>query len=275
MGPVRIFPVQSGTQPSFNARRPKAIDYPVDMGYFGGYVVGGTVSHNIYISTNYRSCNSTCWGTPGQFLTDLGASAFIHHLDQYIGLTASNRYTKGNSYGFTPQLIAAESGKNPVIAQDELMLFVYYTALSEGSGYGHIFHLFLHPGLDTCIDRSSSCYSPDNTKTFAFCAYHGSVNIGPNHYLYTVEPYQDVSGCGISGGPNAVNGDDLIDSTASTLSHEMFETITDPDGNAWYNPITYAEIGDPCRNFAYVANLNGTNYGIQSEYSTVDHGCIN
>jgi hypothetical protein len=276
LGKVHLLPVQSGVIPSVRTRRPSTFfNSPLDVSYFGGTVVGGTVSHNIYVSSNYRSCGTTCWGTPGQFLADLGASSFISHLDQYIGLNTPNRYTKGDSFTFTEQLLSANPANNPVVSQSDLMLLIYYAGLYEGTGYGHIFHLFLHPGLDTCIDLTSSCYSPDNPRTFRFCAYHGSADFFGHHYLYTVEPYQDVPGCKIVGGPNAQGGDDLIDSTANTLSHEMFETITDPDITAWMNAVSLQEIGDLCQGFLYSANLNGTNYGIQSEYSDVDHSCIN
>jgi hypothetical protein len=280
MSHVHIMPVRSGFIPTSHARRPRTIvNSPFDVSYYGGVVVGGAVSHNIYVSTNYANCGTTCWGNPGQFLSDLGASSFMGHLDQYIGLTGANRYTKGTSFTTNFILLSSDPARrNPVIGQSDLMLMVYLAAQQTGGGYGHIFHIFLHPGLDTCFDLSSTCYSPDNPNTFSFCAYHGSVDYAfGRHYLYTVEPYQDVPGCGVVNGPNAAqNGDDVADSTYSTLSHELFETITDPDyGSGWLDGKTGDEIGDICRSYIYVANLNGTNYALQSEYSDVDHACIN
>ncbi|HEV3087890.1 MAG TPA: hypothetical protein VGX96_11750 [Candidatus Elarobacter sp.] len=277
-GKVHFLPVQSGAgRPAAREKRPSTfVNSPFDVSYFGGFVVGSTVSHNIYVSTNYRNCASTCWGIPGQFVADLGASSFIGHLDQYIGSNTANRYTKGNSYAYTVGLAASNPGvNNPVISQDTLLLLVYYVSLTEGSGYGHIFHVFLHPGLDTCVDFTTQCYSPDNPQTFTFCAYHSSVNYGGGELLYTVEPYADVRGCGVTGGANTQNNDDLIDSTANNLSHEIFETITDPNGDAWWNYQNGDEIGDPCRGYRYSPNLNGTLYTIQSEYSNIDHACIN
>jgi hypothetical protein len=280
VGKVHVFPVQTGVTASTRAKRPLTfINSPFDVSYYGGFVVGGAVSHNIYVSTNYQSCSSTCWGNPGQFLTDLGSSTFIGHLDQYIGTNTPNRYTKGTAFTASATLLSSNPGRrNPVISQDDLLLMVYYAALNVGGGYGHIFHLFLHPNLDTCIDFASDCYSPDNPQSFTFCAYHGSVDYGGGrHFLYTVEPFQDVPGCGIVGGPNAVQGgDDVADSTDSTLSHELFETITDPDPySGWFDGKNLDEIGDPCRSYIYTANLSGTNYALQSEYSDVDHACIN
>ena len=64
-----------------------------------------------------------------------------------------------------------------------------------------------------------------------------------------------------------------IDATASTLSHEFFETITDPDGRSWFNLLTGFEVGDLCSPFGYNERLNRHSYMIQSEYSNAIHNC--
>jgi hypothetical protein len=102
------------------------------------------------------------------------------------------------------------------------------------------------------------------------------------HILYTVEPYQNVMGCQVaSPSPNGA----VVDSTASVLSHEVFETITDPDFDGWWSDHSLtewgAEIGDIC---APVTNfygqfldstfiVGGKNYKLQLEYSNKFHGC--
>ena len=82
------------------------------------------------------------------------------------------------------------------------------------------------------VSRGQANYSPDNPATFAFCAFHASVNFSDvGHVLFTVEPFQNVPGCAVGKpSPNGV----LVDSTASVLSHQLIETITDPDGDAWW-----------------------------------------
>jgi hypothetical protein len=71
----------------------------------------------------------------------------------------------------------------------------------------------------------------NSQQTFAFCAYHSSVQFKDiGHVLYGVEPFQDVPGCSVR--PGTPNGQ-LVDSTNNSLSHELFETISDPDGTAW------------------------------------------
>src|SRR5262249_29156911 len=142
-------------------------------------------------------------------------------------------------------------------------------------GYDKIYNLFLPRGQDTCFD-SRNCYSPDVWASFTFCAYHSSMNVPDAvgniiHVLYTVIPYQNVVGCQRFG-PNGP----LIGSTNSTLSHETFETITDPDAlTAWYRDFDNKEIGDICSEIlANPINLNGSDYAIQQEYSNMAQTCV-
>ena len=165
-------------------------------------------------------------------------------VDQYVGLRASERYTLGNraKIKYVPPSV-------PLTDIDVLSYVHAVASATGGSGYGHIFHVFLPPGQDECFDSTFTvCYSPDNSNTFFFCAYHGSVDFTDiGHVLYSVEPYQNVPGCQVR--PGTPNGQ-LVDSTNDVLSHELFETITDPDGDAWWNStglgLEGQEIGDEC-----------------------------
>jgi hypothetical protein len=129
------------------------------------------------------------------------------------------------------------------------------------------------------------CYSPDVPATFAYCGYHSSVDFTDvGHVLYTVEPYQNVAGCSVR--PGTPNGQ-LVDSTNNTLSHEEFETITDPDGSAWFNftsvALGGAEIGDECSFFVIipagaffdpsVSTIGLHRYAVQPEYTNNEHAC--
>lgn len=100
--------------------------------------------------------------------------------------------------------------------------------------------------------------------------------------LYSVEPYQDVPGCQV--GPGTPNGQ-LVDSTDNTLSHELFETITDPGGNAWWNSTNLllfgAEIGDETLFFGPgnlgtpAFTIGSKDYAVQLEYANSQHACAN
>jgi hypothetical protein len=251
--------------------------YPDDLVYFGGPVVTHMLSHAIYLNSGSCGGVQMCWGYPEQFLTRLGNSNYIHVTDQYTGTSGS--------YGVGAHVYASLTMYTNVVDMSDLFGIVHDAAMALGtpSGYGHEFHVFLPKGVDTCFDLSSSCYSPDNPSTFAFCAYHGSLvfsDIG--HVLFSVEPYQNVPGC--QAAPPDPNGI-LQDSTDSVLAHELVETITDPDIDAWISDSSLisagAEIGDLCEptgnsNAQFLDSivwLDGVKYEMQLMYSNHYHAC--
>jgi len=257
------------------------VRYPGDLSFQGGAVVDSAQSHAIYLLPNGKCPISQCWGNPEGFLRDLSDSQFIHLVDQYIGLRASERYTLGNraKVKYVPPTV-------PLTDTDVLSFVHAVASATGGNGYGHIFHVFLAPGQDECFDSTFSvCYSPDNLDTFFFCAYHGSVDFTDiGHVLYSVEPYQNVPGCQVR--PGTPNGQ-LVDSTNDVLSHELIETITDPDGDAWWNStgggLFGQEIGDECVFLVFTSSnvysdpfiykIDDNLYATQPEYSNVLHGC--
>lgn len=244
--------------------------YPGDLtNYFAGPTVNRAQTHNLYVN-----CGKRCFGNPSGFQNDLYDSNFIHVTDQYVGSSQGDRY----NVGFGGTILYPVSG---TLGDSDLFAIIYAGATAKGpfnTGYKHIYNVFLPQGVDLCSDSVGGCYSPDNPDTWVFCAFHGSVDFSDiGHVLFTVIPYQNVGGCSVTGSsPNGV----LADSTDSTLSHETFETITDPDGTGWWNFTDLAlfgeEIADECENAfgdASVVRLNGQQYAIQSEYSNATHAC--
>ena len=259
------------------AALPQAGFYPADLSYHGGPVVTNAEHDLVYFDC--PAGPATWWGNPAVFLKDLNHSVFIHLTDQYVGTSANLRYPVGGAVAINQSL------QTNVLGQNEILSIVHAgaTKLSVQNSYSNILHVFLPRGVDTCFDLTSICYSPDNPSSFFFCAYHGAVwfnDIG--HILFTVEPYQNVPGCQVA--TPTPNGD-LVDSTASVLSHETFETITDPDLNAWWSQASLiewgAEIGDICEPIVNSGSqfldpvflINGKNYKIQLEYSNKFHAC--
>lgn len=243
--------------------------YPGDLTYQGGQTVQTTVSHDIYVN-----CDASCFGFPGTFLSKLGRSQFIHVTDQYVGASGGHRYTVGQG-----GIISYPVTKGTPLGPLDILTLVYTAASYFGTGYGNVYHIYFAPGIDVCADsKLTVCYSPDNLPTWYFCAFHSSVDFTDiGHTLFTVEPFQNVNGCSVQ--QPSPNGS-LVDSTMDVLSHELFETITDPDGDAWWNlydlDLAGYEIGDECQNltFGYSnINLAGTPYEIQPEYSNGQHAC--
>jgi len=253
--------------------------YPDDMVYFGGKFLTGAKSHPIFVNTSSCGTVATCWGNPVLFLNDLNNSSFIHITDQYVGTTLSARYPAGPTASANMPLFVSN-----VLGQNDILSIVHNAAKNLGPGYGHIYHVFLPSGVDTCFDLTSVCYSPDNFSTFFFCAYHASVTFSDiGHVVFTVLPYQNVPGCQVA--PPTPNST-LIDSTNSVLSHELIEAITDPDpSTGWISASSAAtagfEIADICQplgNFNGQAldptvTLNGKKYELQLEYGNNYHAC--
>jgi hypothetical protein len=250
------------------------------MNYNGGPVVTQT-THTFY----FLNCSINCFtdqGDPYGFLKDFFNSNFVHVTDQYMEpsvLKTSGRYTT-SSQGFQwTQAVAHTIHDSDVQAFIVNLIKVQFPS-GGGGGYQAMYTLFLAAGQDLCFNNSTQCYCPDNNcggGTFVFCAYHGSFDstdaVGqPMHVIYQAMPYQNVSGCQTTGGPNGI----LADSTNSVLSHEITETITDPDPNTgWTRNSDGNEIGDICFNIRQnPMYLNANAYDIQPEYSNAAQNCV-
>jgi hypothetical protein len=114
-----------------------------------------------------------------------------------------------------------------------------------------------------------------------FCAYHDYFNSGSNNirYNYVSNASFNTAGCamGISTG---VNGQVASDREVVLMSHELFETITDPEINAWLDG-SGNEIGDKCNPNdatnpvpAATVNMNGHTYNVQQQWSNGSASCV-
>lgn len=257
---TQIMEADEGHLPSAVTR---STDSPFDLTFFGGPVVAGAEFFNIYV--NCTTTVAQCWGTgnltPTTFLQDLNDSRLIQVADQYNGIHNDGQYSVAElptTFAFT----------NHTAQLSDIFQIVGTAALQTGAvGYHNIYHVFLPQGTDMCIS-ATNCYSPDVPSTFQFCAFHGSVTFtGIGHVLFTVEPYQFVGGCVL---PTQTR---VIDGSASTVSHESMETITDPDLDAWFNALFSNEIGDICFGFRFASRVGHNTYAVQEEYSNANQDC--
>ncbi len=252
---AHYMPIGPGAVPRINLEQRARINgsSQYDLSYYGGPTVRSESAYDLYVNC---SSFSGCWGAPGTFLSNLASTQFIHLLDQYTGSNANNRYTYAGG-------IAESYNTSGTLQDQDIYNIVYAAASQHGTGYGHIYHVFLASGVQQCSQSAGGCYAQQ------YCAYHGAVDFSDiGHTLYSVEPYQGINGC------MSPNGK-LADSTNSTLSHEYYEAITDPDVQtnvAWYNN-TYGEIGDICSNSTGYTTVGGVKFDIQKEYSNRYHAC--
>jgi hypothetical protein len=92
--------------------------------------------------------------------------------------------------------------------------------------------------------------SPDVTETSGFgsvyCGWHtyGTVTGSTIKYSFVGNPLKIApAGCGVN--TPSPNGNDGADAMASIIYHELSETVSDPQLNAWYDSRGY-ENGDKC-----------------------------
>jgi hypothetical protein len=261
-------PLRQRAEVQFNSTAGQIDNSPFDLTYFGGRVLTGALSYSVYVNCNLPQTPATCWGNgtlaPGNFLRNLNNSNYIRIVNEYIGVDAFQKFPARD---MKTQAVFANPGNATL---QEIFHIVADAATRGGlSGYDAIYHVFLPQGTSVCI-VAGSCYSPNDPANWTFCAFHGATNLSDGRYvLFTVEPYQGVDGCRLP--QQTPNG--LMDATASTLAHELFETITDPDFDGWSNALFGYEMSDMCFAFGAEKILNGNKYFLQAEYSNKVHMC--
>jgi hypothetical protein len=116
-------------------------------------------------------------------------------------------------------------------------------------GLNSIFIVYTSNGEGSCMasDNKSCAYTQ-------YCAYHSAI-IPPNNdinsvILYVNVPFGNPTVCVSTG--KSPNNDVFADAAASSVSHEVTETITDPLMTGWYTS-RGNEIGDLC---AYIYQTN-------------------
>ena len=249
------------------------VNSPYDLTYNGGPVVTHAGEWNVYINCpTAPSCWSTGNLTPAQFLRDFDRSSMLEIANQYLHEDANARFRQVTELATSFTFKVDTADNTPTATGNDIVTILAGAVEATGlqGGYTNEYHLFFPQGTNVCL--GNTCYSPSNPSTFVFCAFHSSVDFNTGnghtlHVLFSVEPYQFVPGCVL---PQQTR---VIDGTASTLSHEFTETITDPDGSAWFNDLTGNEIGDLCFTFRNPENVDGHMYVIQEEYSNTVHAC--
>jgi len=282
-----IAPSAGGSEPvpSGHMRAQGAVSPMLSLGSgnltnHGGHLESGTI-------TNYV----IYWGLPSQslpapaydvnpyaahideFLHDVsccGSPAIAGVLTQYVG---SVNITYGGSYfdatGYSPTGTVTD-------AQLQAEVHKAQSAMGWTGGLGHNFFVVTGPGEKVC--DGSSC---SNTN---FCGYHGTLSdVAGAETAYESIPYPG-NGCLVASIQGAT--DAVTNTAVNVVSHELFETITDPGVGfgdyGWYDAAGY-EIADKC---AYIyglisvangqgdfATTTGNDYLVQEEFSNAVSDC--
>jgi len=215
---------------------------------------------------------------------DVQAGAPITDTDPFPpnGCTPDTGSIYGDNSGYTSCLTNAQ-------IQSEVTATL--SANSLPSDLAHLYVVFLPKGVESCSTSANGALngtcSVNGSKSSYYCGYHGSISNSPP--IYAVLPFPiynspTLKTCSsqVNPGNESPNGELDADVAVSTLSGEMTDAITDPEGTAWYDR-KGKEIGFDCQFFygsvlggvtpggLFNQIINGGHYFLQEELSNEDY----
>lgn len=214
-----------------------------------------------------------------QFLQDVGGNSYYNILNQYpdsINGTPIDSSVFGGSYIDTTSYPASGTTSHPlsdVDIQVEVARALDANGWTQGSD--KVFLVFTGFGINSCLNFSFCTFTNPG-----YCAYHSFFTINSQPVIYGNMP--DFGGVGGRCTPRepSPNNDFYADPEINLVSHELFEGVSDPQLNAWYDDVSGNEIGDLCAwQFGSVGSdgtnviLNGHSYLVQQEWSNYSNGC--
>lgn len=220
-----------------------------------------------------------------RFITDLGGTPFYGMLGQYADQTGpvDNSVQLGGAIQDNRPYLHAGTSSDPLWDGDiNDEIWKVSNALNWPRNLNTAYVVFTTSGIQACTALlfgaiGRTCTPPNGDG----CGWH-EFNFNPfgyGGYPYVTMP-DDASlpTCSV---PKSPNGDSFADSAINTLSHELFETVTDPQGDAWRD-WNLNEIADKCGWLFSTLNPNGTtvllNHGheyiVQKEWSQAANGCV-
>lgn len=207
-----------------------------------------------------------------QYFRDVGGTPFYGMLTQYWGNQGQihNHVELGGVYVDTQAYPEAGTRAHPLIGSDidnEIRRVMKVTRWEQSPT--HAFFLFTGYGVQECSLPNHSHGCTFYTGHDDYCAYH-TYDSG---LIYAYIPVE--SSCvGLPG--RSPNGDVVADSIISIVSHEQFESVTDPLIDAWYTKEAWdGEIADICLRHYGAVRADGSNvtlnhghrYIVQEEWS--------
>jgi hypothetical protein len=145
------------------------------------------------------------------------------------------------------------------------------------TGGTNMYLLFTTNGEGSCFGSG-----PGSCAYTAYCAYHSFFTSpsGGGTVIYSNEPFGNNSVCQVT---SSLPNPGTSDSAATAARHEISEATSDPQLNAWFDPLDGDETSDKC-NFNYGAPLSwdgglanyfwgGFFFLLQQEYSNHKSNC--
>ena len=243
--------------------------------YYGGPVISNMKSVDVsYGSGSFVSTGHPGASTVGAFTAQFLGSGVNDWLSEFNTPASggTNQHIGRGTYSGTVTITPSASNNGTTITDSQIQSELN-SKITDGSlptpDANTSYAVFFPLGKTICDGGSCSLVAG------GFCAYHGTFLRNGAPVTYQVLPdLTGVSGCG--------NGSNL-GNTTSVLSHELTETITDPNVGlasvigpplGWYDA-TYGEIGDICdAQQGTFVGTDATTYVLQQEFSNVRSDCI-
>ena len=271
-----------------------------NLNYHGGPVEKTTTNYAIFwepygstVSPNFNSLNQ-------RLFTDVGASSLYGMMTQYYQISNNQRQFIQQQSTFSSANVFVDQGfyTSQILGDGDIQAEVTHAMSVKGwtAGVGKEFFVFTAQGQKTCT-------AYNYCSVAQFCAYHDEFTNNGSVVLYAMMPYLDANAAGCNSatvGTSSPNNDPAADNVMTAVSHELFETITDPRPQtsiAWcdnlYTPVFFGifgatcgsqskggEIGDKCNQQFGTRmpdgsdiSINGHPYILQQEYSNRANGC--
>ena len=231
--------------------------------------------------TNYESLIE-------QYFTDISGSEMYNILTQYYDQQYQNGQVVSTTYHPNTLTVAGTYVDTQPYPQSPLVnsdIESEVTSAIQQNGWAtdqnhNIYFVYTGHNVRECLPAPAGC-SGDTTPG-GFCGWHSTnYDTSSPAYLSSYAYIPDFTICS-SGSPSPNNI--YADTAISTMSHELFETASDPWGESWFAPTPAngdKEMADLCQVYGTLdasgANLtlNGHSYQVQLEYSNAAGGCTN
>ncbi len=236
----------------------------------GGPVMGNTVNVYVIWCGNWNQSNGS--DTPGgqqlvrTFLSNVGNSPYFNINVSYPGVTGSVALKQE----------IRDTGSQGTRLSDSKVQAIVSNAISTAKLPRDIAGLYFVLTSSNVSESSGFCSR--------YCGWHtqGTIVGSDIKYSFVGNANRCLSGCAAQ--TISPNGNAGVDGMISVIAHELEETVTDPDLNAWYDA-SGAENGDKCAwtfgssqtllpsGAYYNMSIGGLNYLIQRNLKATDSKC--
>lgn len=250
-----------------------------NLHYFGGPVVSRLVAVTVLWGPNVDP--TVADALPG-FLADVTDSPYMDWLCEYntLGLTGTTTNQAIGRGTFGGQVLIAPQHGGATVSDADIQAEISYQ-IGVGSlprpeydaqGFPKTLYIVAFPPGITITDPTGSSSCVD------WCAYHGTMRYRKKPVMYAVQPdFNQGTGCFAGCGYLSV-----VENVESSISHELAETVTDPEVGfatqagpplAWFDP-TNGEIGDICNARTVELSAGGDTYAVQQLWSNARSACV-